>query len=101
MQRVFKNTLLIIGAIILLPCTMLAKDAPQYAIDKIPQELLKNANAVVRHNEVVFELISENKGRKTTKYTVTILKEGAIELSILSLNYDKLFNVDKIEGCNL
>ncbi len=98
MQRVFKNTLLIIGAIILLPCTMLAKDAPQYAIDKIPQELLKNANAVVRHNDVVFELISENKGKKTTKYTVTILKEGAIDLSILSLNYDKLFNVDKIEG---
>lgn len=81
-----------------MPCIALAKDVPQYAIDKIPQELLKNANAVVRNHEVVFELVSEKKGKKTTKYVVTILKEGAIDLSILSLNYDKLFNVDKIEG---
>ncbi|WP_430812801.1 MULTISPECIES: DUF3857 domain-containing protein [unclassified Carboxylicivirga] len=98
MQPVYKKIVLIACAFVLLPLITLAKDAPHYAIDNIPQELLRNANAVVRTNDVVFELISENKGKKETKYAVTILKEGAIDLSILKLNYDKLFNIDRIDG---
>ncbi|MBI9060786.1 MAG: DUF3857 domain-containing protein [Marinilabiliaceae bacterium] len=75
-----------------------AKDAPHYAVDKIPAELKKNANAVIRSEELSFEVLSSSKGKLSTRYAVTILKEGAVNLSVLRLTYDKLKKVSNIEG---
>ncbi|MBS2210792.1 DUF3857 domain-containing transglutaminase family protein [Carboxylicivirga mesophila] len=75
-----------------------AKDAPQYAVDKIPAELLKNANAVVRINEVKLNILSKNKANKEVKYAVTILKENAIDESFFAQGYDKYIKINDISG---
>ncbi len=97
MLQVYK-TLLFSSIFILLTLVMEAKDAPHYAVDKIPAELTNNANAVIRSEEVSFEVLSSSKGKLTTKYAVTILKEGAVNMSVLKLTYDKLKKVSNIEG---
>ncbi len=98
MLPVYKKYLLLLLFCFSLGSIAMAKDVPQYAVDKIPAELLKNANAVIRTNNVVFEVFSSTKGKETNSYVVTILKEGAIDMSVLSLSYDKLFGISNIEG---
>ncbi|TRX63269.1 DUF3857 domain-containing transglutaminase family protein [Carboxylicivirga sp. M1479] len=98
MQQACKKLFTIVIAMCIHSQVLQAKDAPQYAVDLIPTELTKDANAVVRINDVVFEIFSDTKAKETTKYAVTILKEGAIDMAILNLNYDKLFKVSSIVG---
>jgi hypothetical protein len=75
-----------------------AKDAPKYAVDQIPAELLKNANAVVRINDVKLDILSEDKAHKEVKYAITILKENAIEESYFVQGYDKFIKINEISG---
>lgn len=77
---------------------MLGKDLPSYPVSTIPEELLKNANAVIRNSECTFEIISETKAKETINYAITILKEGAIDKASLSIFYNKILKVSGIEG---
>lgn len=77
---------------------MEAKDAPHYAVDKIPAELKKNANAVIRVNDIHYEIISPERARQEIKYAITVLKEGALEMSLFTEMYDKFIRVNEISG---
>lgn len=59
----------------------------KYPCDNIAPELLKNAKAVIRLNEEVFELISIKKSELRVKTVVTIMNERGYlkEFSITSI----------------
>jgi hypothetical protein len=71
---------------------------PDYAVAKIPFELLKNANAVVRSEETKFEILSTNHTRLTRHYVVTVLNEKGNYWAQLSEVYNTHRDISAIEG---
>src|SRR5436190_5010380 len=69
-----------------------------YAISKIPQDLLKNANAIKRMDETILEISSLNKVKWYQKFAVTVLNENGDQYAQLYRSYDKLRSVESIEG---
>lgn len=70
----------------------------KYPVSDIPAELIKNAKAVLRHAETVFEIKSDNRAQKTVNYALTILNKSAIEDSYLVEFYDKFSNINNISA---
>ena len=70
----------------------------EYAVSKIPQTLLKNANVVKRFSKSEFEVISFSKTRLYEKYAITILNENGDKFASLYRFYDQLRAVKSIEG---
>ncbi len=70
-----------------------------YAFDEIPENLLKNSNAVIREDITRFEVINIGKGKSYTKYAVTILNKKADHFAEVTVYYDsKTFNNSAISG---
>jgi hypothetical protein len=69
-----------------------------YAIDNIPKELLKNANAVVRMDYTSFELKSKKSAIVTRKYAITILNKNADSYTQFREYYDDLAKIKSIKG---
>ncbi len=70
----------------------------EYAISKIPAELLKNANAVKRFEEIKFEVSDIGKARLFHHYVITVLNENGDKYAELEEEYDKLHSIESIEG---
>jgi transglutaminase-like putative cysteine protease len=70
----------------------------KYVVADIPESLKSNANAVVRRNDVVFELCSVDKAKCTVDYVITILNKNAIDYSYLKEGYDKFLRVFNIQA---
>lgn len=70
----------------------------EYAVNKIPVALLKNAHAVKRYEDKRFEVISVDKARYYQKVAYTILNEKGDKFAHCLENYDKLQSVESIEG---
>src|SRR4030081_1215325 len=70
----------------------------EYAISKIPPELLKNANVVKRWEEEKFELKNPGEAYYTHKYVLTVLNENGDKYAALTEMYDKFFEIRSIEG---
>jgi hypothetical protein len=86
----FLLTFLFIGRI------TLASDV-KYVVSDIPKYLLSDAKAVIRKNEVTFEIESYNKAVEKINYAITILNKNGIENSILKEVYTKFTSVKKIK----
>ena len=71
---------------------------PEYAVNKIPAELLKDANAVKRFEELRFEVINIGKAKLYHKVAITVLNEKGDKYSMYQQDYDKLHSVESIEG---
>ncbi len=69
-----------------------------YAVSRIPEALLKNADAVLRLEELKFELQSLKEATFTNHYVITILNENGEDWAQLTEYYDKLRNVESVEG---
>lgn len=69
-----------------------------YAVSKIPDSLMKNADVVKRAEEVRFEIIDQGKSRLYHKYALTILNEKGDRYAMVVEYYDKLREVKSIEG---
>jgi hypothetical protein len=69
----------------------------KYRVADIPNKLLKDAKAVVRENETIFEISSKNSAVAKIHYAVTILNNNGIDLSILKEGYNKFSSVKKIK----
>lgn len=69
-----------------------------YHISNIPQDLLTNANAVVRISST--EIIVKNEGRATInrKMAITILNKAGNDHSSEALHYDKFIDVKSFTG---
>lgn len=80
-----------------LSVNVLAGDG-DYAVSKIPAELLKNADVVKRMEEVRFEVVDPGKSRLYHKYALTILNENGDRYARLVLGYDKLREIKSMDG---
>ena len=91
-----KNCLFIIAS---LAAPMLAQAGDgDYAVSKISPALLKNANAVLRFEQIRFEIVSTKDAVETNHYVITILNENGDDWAQFSEYYDKLQEINAVEG---
>jgi Domain of Unknown Function with PDB structure (DUF3857) len=69
-----------------------------FAVSKIPKELLKNANAVVRMSHTEINIVSAGEITMTEQYAITILNEKGKEYGWLVQRYDKFKTVTSVHG---
>lgn len=69
-----------------------------YAVNKIPSTLLKDAWVVKRMDESTYQIISFTKARLYEKFAITILNENGDPFASLYRTYDKLRSIESIEG---
>jgi hypothetical protein len=69
-----------------------------YAVSKISPALLKNADAVLRLEELSFEVISTKQAIEKNHYVITILNENGDKWSDFIEYYDKLREINSVEG---
>ena len=82
---------------LLVTLSALAGDG-EYAVSKIPPGLLKNANAVLRFEDIRFELLNTKEAIETNHYVITILNENADDWADFQEYYDKLQEINSVEG---
>lgn len=70
----------------------------EYAVSGIPAALLKNANAVKRMEATSFEVINTGAAVLRKKYAVTVLNENGDRQAGFMEEYDKLREIESIEG---
>ena len=73
-------------------------DNGDYAVSKIPASLLKNADAVLRVEELRFEIISPKEAIQNYHYVITVLNENGDDWAVFSEYYDKLREVSSVQG---
>jgi len=69
-----------------------------YAVSKISPALLKNANAVIRFQSTRFEIANTKDAFETNHYVITILNENGDDWAEFSDYYDKLREINFLEG---
>ena len=69
-----------------------------YAASKIAPVLLKNANAVLRLEELRFEIINSGKAVFKNHYVITVLNENGDYWAEFSEYYDKYRKIESVEG---
>ena len=69
-----------------------------YAVSKIASALTKNADAVLRAEDIKFEINSTKDAVEKNHYVITILNENGDKWADFSEYYDKLREVSSIEG---
>lgn len=69
-----------------------------YAVSKISPALLKNANAVVRLEELSFEIVNLRQAVERYHFVITILNENGDKWSEFTEYYDKLREIKSVEG---
>jgi hypothetical protein len=69
-----------------------------YNVKNIPNELLKNANAVKRNEQIHFAIHSLTNTTYKQKYAFTILNEKGDRFATFLEYYDKLRKINSIEG---
>lgn len=70
----------------------------EYAVSRIAPALLKNANAVLRLEEMRFEVIHTGKAMYKNHVVITILDESADHWADYAEFYDKFTKIESIEG---
>ena len=70
-----------------------------YDVENIPDELLENANAVMRTDKGSVEILNEEKGEITRTWAVTILnKNGSSHNTLVAYYHDEFNKVSQISG---
>lgn len=78
-------------------CFVYGKDLP-YAVRNIPVQLLKDASAVVRIYHQSFKVKNSSSAVYTVKKAVTIFAREEREQGEINLPYDKLTEIEELEG---
>jgi hypothetical protein len=74
------------------------KAADDFSVSRIPAHLFKNANAVVRVDELEFEIINKGRTVQRSRYVITILNEKADGFASFSEYYTKHRKINHLEG---
>jgi hypothetical protein len=69
-----------------------------YAVSRIPAELFKGANAVLRLEEIRFEINSTRETVTKNHYVITILNENGDDWAEFHEYYDKHRQIESVEG---
>ncbi len=90
------------GRVLLISCLLFAGRLfaadGDYAVSKIPADLLKDAYVVKRMEECRFEILGLGKSRYYHKYVLTIINEKGEEHASKTLSYNKLREIKSFEG---
>lgn len=70
----------------------------EYAVSKIAPALLKNANAVLRLEEIHFEIKSTTSTKLIQHYVITVLNEKGEDWAEYNEHYSKMREITYIEG---
>ena len=70
----------------------------EYAVSKISPLLLKGANAVLRLEEIRFEINSTKEAILRNHYVITVLNENGDDWAEFSEYYDKHRHIESVEG---
>lgn len=73
-------------------------NAQKYPFTQIPDSLTKDANVVVRSQEIVVEIKSDTKAKMHTKYAYTVLNEEGVDYAHFADSYDKFNEINSIDG---
>ncbi|MDP4265230.1 MAG: DUF3857 domain-containing protein [Bacteroidota bacterium] len=92
-----KKAALTFTAVLILVLDAIA-DNGEYAVSGIPPALLKNADAVLRVEELRFEILSTKEAIQNYHYVITILNDNADKWAEFSEYYDKLREVSSVQG---
>lgn len=84
--------------VIIIALTSIEKTDNEYDVNNIPLRLLKDAGAVIRLDEVHFEIEDYNSANMRVKYAVTILSKEEQHYGRLELWYDKFREIDDLDG---
>src|SRR5690348_2209593 len=88
--------------ILLITCIMLYAMANagngDFAVSKIPAELLKNANVVKRMADETFELKNAGEAYYTYHFVLTIVNENGDKYAGISQFYNKFVDIRSIDG---
>lgn len=85
-------------ALIIFTClTAMASDG-EYAVSKIPAELLKNAHVVIRKQVTSIEMKSLDKMIVRDKYALTVLDEKGDKYVYMVEGYDKFSSIETMDG---
>lgn len=80
-----------------IPCFSFSDDE-NYAVSKIPANLLKDADAVVRANNIRFEIKNESSAVLKAKKVVTIFTKHGQHYGNFELHYNKFCEVEELEA---
>ncbi len=69
-----------------------------YPASDIPENLLKNSNAVVREDITKFEALNIGKGKTYMRFAITILNKKADHYAEVSIGYDNLRKIKSLKG---
>ncbi|GAB3014983.1 hypothetical protein GCM10027051_18310 [Niabella terrae] len=70
----------------------------QYEVSSIPENLLKNANMVIRADEIRIDIKSPGKAVCTRKFVYTLLNEAAAPYAVIYHPYNKFLDLKTISG---
>ena len=94
---IFMKKLFLIMVIIARHTFLYAGDG-EYAVSKISPDLMKNANAVLRFEDIKFEIHSTKEATETDHYVITILNENGDRWAQFADYYDRLREINSVEG---
>jgi Domain of Unknown Function with PDB structure (DUF3857) len=92
------NKLAIITALILLSSSNARAGDGEYAVSRISPVLLKKADAVLRLEEMRFEINSTKEAVLRNHYVITILNENGDDWAEFAEYYDKHQQIESVEG---
>ncbi len=69
-----------------------------YAVSKVAPELLKNANVVLRLEDIRFQVLSTKEAMEWNHYVITVLNENGDNWSRFVDYYDKMRDIVSVEG---
>ncbi len=78
--------------------TPIALSAQDYNVSLIPDSLKKNANAVTRYEEKIFEIKSPGKAVEHERHVYTILNESADHLGRYKTRYGSFNSINSVSG---
>jgi len=70
----------------------------KYPVSDIPQELTKNAKAVIRESTINFSIESVNNGKLEVKEVITIMNKSGLRYAMFFEYYDRFEQVRNIKG---
>jgi hypothetical protein len=71
--------------------------APKYKVSEIPKNLLSGSKAVIRKNEISFEIFGIDKAVEKVAYAITILNDNGIDNSLFIEFYNRFLNIRNID----
>ena len=73
-------------------------DNPEYAVNKIPLQLINNADLIVRNHSKIYEVVDKGKAYESYHLVVTLLNRNAMRSASHFVRYDKFTKIKKFDG---